>query len=436
MALIKCPECGGTVSSFADKCPHCGRPMEAVKVARKAKTKVVTEPQPEIQPEPQVVPEPVMEYQPIEEPVSEPQVQIEPEVAPQPTQAIPTTGISLGTIGKVLMIVFALVAIVFTAIMRTHAYEYNNEGGISLSRTFQDAAHGILYSLVALFFLVEMFRPSRSIVQRVLGFLLAGMALFNDVVPLLHLNHIEHIELFRAYQSISLIFGLFLMLYAATKQDWSKYVLLATGAMYLVANSYSRMDWVTDKGFDCISLPTVAFIALGSAFAVCVFIMLVWWLKEAATYGNKLSIKIPSLLMAMMIITSVIVVAVKLNDIMGANETTLTQRLDSVKFSLIFVFAATLSSLLCSLVCFKNKFLFVISALCVAISMYVLQGLNLEFSLNIAFENYSPSQDDFASINRNTVNFGYTAFFLMSTFIILNYVAELTKGLTNKISHK
>ena len=418
MALIKCPECGGTVSSFADKCPHCGRPMEAVKVARKAKTKEVTEPHPEVQPEPQVVPEPVMEYQPIEEPVAEPQVQIEPEVAPQSTQAIPTTGISLGTIGKVLMIVFALVAIVFTAIMRTHAYEYNNEGGISLSRTFQDAAHGILYSLVALFFLVEMFRPSRSIVQRMLGFLLAGMALFNDVVPLLHLNHIEHIELFRAYQSISLIFGLFLMLYAATKQDWSKYVLLATGAMY------------------CVPIPTIAFIALGSAFAACVFIMLVWWLKEAATYGNKLSIKIPSLLVAMMIITSVIVVAVKLNDIMGANETTLTQRLDSVKFSLIFVFAAALSSLLCSLVCFKNKFLFVISALCVAISMYVLLGLNLEFSLNIAFENYSPSQDDFASINRNAVNFGYTAFFLMSTFIILNYVAELTKGLTNKISHK
>ena len=27
MALIKCPECGGTVSSFADKCPHCGHPV-------------------------------------------------------------------------------------------------------------------------------------------------------------------------------------------------------------------------------------------------------------------------------------------------------------------------------------------------------------------------------------------------------------------------
>lgn len=27
MALIKCPECGGQISSFAKVCPHCGRPM-------------------------------------------------------------------------------------------------------------------------------------------------------------------------------------------------------------------------------------------------------------------------------------------------------------------------------------------------------------------------------------------------------------------------
>ena len=27
MALIKCPECNGDVSSEADKCPHCGKPF-------------------------------------------------------------------------------------------------------------------------------------------------------------------------------------------------------------------------------------------------------------------------------------------------------------------------------------------------------------------------------------------------------------------------
>ncbi len=27
MALMKCPECNGDVSSEADKCPHCGKPF-------------------------------------------------------------------------------------------------------------------------------------------------------------------------------------------------------------------------------------------------------------------------------------------------------------------------------------------------------------------------------------------------------------------------
>ena len=27
MALIKCPECNGQVSSEADRCPHCGKPL-------------------------------------------------------------------------------------------------------------------------------------------------------------------------------------------------------------------------------------------------------------------------------------------------------------------------------------------------------------------------------------------------------------------------
>ena len=28
MALIKCPECGGTVSDTAKSCPHCGAPID------------------------------------------------------------------------------------------------------------------------------------------------------------------------------------------------------------------------------------------------------------------------------------------------------------------------------------------------------------------------------------------------------------------------
>ena len=36
MALATCPDCGGTVSTEATSCPHCGRPM--------AETPVVVEP--------------------------------------------------------------------------------------------------------------------------------------------------------------------------------------------------------------------------------------------------------------------------------------------------------------------------------------------------------------------------------------------------------
>lgn len=28
MALIKCPECGGTISDKSDKCIHCGYPLK------------------------------------------------------------------------------------------------------------------------------------------------------------------------------------------------------------------------------------------------------------------------------------------------------------------------------------------------------------------------------------------------------------------------
>lgn len=31
MALLNCPECGGYVSSYAMKCPHCGCPMEVIR---------------------------------------------------------------------------------------------------------------------------------------------------------------------------------------------------------------------------------------------------------------------------------------------------------------------------------------------------------------------------------------------------------------------
>ena len=33
MALVRCPDCGKTVSSSAEQCPGCGRPMVSVRKA-------------------------------------------------------------------------------------------------------------------------------------------------------------------------------------------------------------------------------------------------------------------------------------------------------------------------------------------------------------------------------------------------------------------
>lgn len=51
MALIKCPECGGQISSFAKVCPHCGLPIKKVEInplpkpkeSKQAKEEVLSE---------------------------------------------------------------------------------------------------------------------------------------------------------------------------------------------------------------------------------------------------------------------------------------------------------------------------------------------------------------------------------------------------------
>lgn len=35
MSLIKCPECGKEISSYATSCPHCGRPMRYTSISQK-----------------------------------------------------------------------------------------------------------------------------------------------------------------------------------------------------------------------------------------------------------------------------------------------------------------------------------------------------------------------------------------------------------------
>ena len=384
MALIKCPECGGTVSSFAKVCPHCGRSLDRVEEAPKQASSGPA-------------------YEPISSPVSKPVLQY------------PSFNLSMETIGKVLMIFLAFIAIIFQIITRAHIYdvfEYRD----TISQGFRDGAHGILFSVVTLYFLIQTFRPGSLLKQRFLGFFLAMMAMFMNVVPLLHL---EIADLDVAYQSVALVFGLFLMFYASTKQDWSKYVMLVTGVMCIVRASFRSWGgrYISDY------VPQEIRIALLALCAIYAILMLIFWLKEAATVENHPMFKLLSLIVAMMIITAIIVVAVMIRDIFSTDPEIWAQRYNSVKLSLIFGLIAGLSSLLFSLMFVKDKFLFVISAWFVSILTYVLLGLDYEISSITGRQMF-----------QYIVNIHYTFTFMLPICIIMVYVAEWTKGIGSKIS--
>ena len=38
MPTVKCPDCGGQVSTRAEVCPHCGRPIAALPGGRRVRT--------------------------------------------------------------------------------------------------------------------------------------------------------------------------------------------------------------------------------------------------------------------------------------------------------------------------------------------------------------------------------------------------------------
>ncbi len=40
MALIRCPECGKSISDMAEKCPHCGIPKKDIHNLRKANNQI------------------------------------------------------------------------------------------------------------------------------------------------------------------------------------------------------------------------------------------------------------------------------------------------------------------------------------------------------------------------------------------------------------
>jgi len=76
MALITCPECGGTASSLAKKCPHCGYPFAPKTRKTKEEVTVDNEPAPVVEPAPVQNPNPAPAFEP------------ETAAGPQPNQSL------------------------------------------------------------------------------------------------------------------------------------------------------------------------------------------------------------------------------------------------------------------------------------------------------------------------------------------------------------
>ena len=134
MALVKCPECGGTVSSFAKVCPHCGRPMDEVEAeANQASSGPA--------------------YEPISSPVYETVSPKYEPAEPKYESAEQKTQISLeGNIGKEFMILLSIVSMIILGI-------YRSKFSLMFDPSYFEAgkvAIGFMMSLAGLYFLVQM----------------------------------------------------------------------------------------------------------------------------------------------------------------------------------------------------------------------------------------------------------------------------------------
>ena len=211
MALIKCPECGGTVSSFAKVCPHCGHPVDPEMVAAAVEKE-----------------KKVAEEAKSQEPIAKNQ-----EPAPQAA----STELSAGAIGKGLMMLLSFVGIILLAILVGKA-----KGGEQISPDFAKFVLGYIFSFVALYFFSRMF--VQNSVQQFLGFIIGCGAVFTEVVYLGNVDMSRDLQ--EAVGFIFLVSLLCVMWFAGAKEGWSKIFFLLAGTLFMAGMS---MHMVT-SGFD------------------------------------------------------------------------------------------------------------------------------------------------------------------------------------------
>ena len=395
MALIKCPECGGTVSSFADKCPHCGHPVdpELVAAAIEKEKKVAEEAK-------------------SQEPIAKNQ-----EPAPQAASA----ELSAGVIGKGLMMLLSFVGIILLGI-----FVGKINGHEEPSKDFVLFLTGYLFSLVSLFYFIRMF-VSQNGLQQFFGFLCGCSALFVEIVLLSYRQGGVSEDLSKATTIILLLGILCSMWFAGTKEDWSKIFFLAAGMLVIAGVSF-----VSSHRPESTEL--IVYAILGSAG---LFAMLVGWLVELTLQGNNAATRFIALLEVLLILTTVIIGAITLKTLLDT-QADVAERYSKMKLTMIFLLISGASSALLSLFMPRKKFIFFASVLFLAAALMITLGhyreIKIRYTYFTLYYNEAMRVED--ALNRNAYNLIMSGMFFFPISFLMSYVADLTKGITSRISFK
>lgn len=426
MALIKCPECGGTVSSLASVCPHCGNPMSSPSVppTESMPTTVITkapDPEPGEKMQDQAAAlrtllENSRTDNTFTSPLSDPQERAE---------------ISAFSIGKILMILLAIGSIVFESIYCTR---YGN-----MSPTLLKAIIGYQMSFLGLFFMTKMLNTEEWSAQNFLGFWGVGLALLITIVDITKIipgaenmgydsyygyYSVPNLFWFKSLEYFSIALGFLIIILAGTIRNYSKYLMMTAGVLWVITASADHIS-MPFAGSIVDRVPTTAFIILGVIGGLCLFSMLVNWIVEASSSDNHPLTRMAAAIEAMLILATIIIVAVSLKDIISVNsydDNTYLKRFSSVKLSMIFMMITGISSLFVSLKT-SNKFQYVVSAVFTTLAIFIMLGLYLHF-----FVGYGDG------VMRNLSNIDKAACFFIPISIMTYYFAELTGSFKGKIT--
>lgn len=409
MALIACPNCGGSVSSSAVKCPHCG--------AELMPTPVTTTP---------IVNTDMMICPHCGKGIAADSNYCEycgnkvETVKKTPSHPLSSTT----KIGSLLMILLGFVSVILIAVQRSHIND------TSLSLDFYRSVMGFMYAFAALFFLIQSFK-SKVIMGQVLAFLGFVFALFLEITYLKFTSNTEYWEdktwrwIYENYDYFCLAFGLLIVWFAGTLQDWSKYIMMAAGVVFIAELSYRLHNG------ECMSslMAHHTMLILGLLTGISLMGMLIAWLVEASSDTKHPAVRLLAGLTTLLILGTITVVAISMKDILDTNY---ESGMSHVKLAMIFMMISGAVSLCLALAISKNKVLYAVSAVYMALAMFLILGYYMEFSINTHY------WDDafWKQYENQERDLYFSALFMLPISIMMVYVAKLTKGLTGKISIK